>query len=496
MNIQISIVITARNYAQYLIEAIDSCLQQTIKPIDIIYSDDYSTDNSIEVVKNKYKNKVTIIKQKEHKGVVFCRNAGAMKSKGNALIFLDGDDILTEDYIEKQLEVFSKQTPFVYSSALAFGTFEHLWKVQPFKEKFIWNRNFCNTSMLIWKDKFIECGMWQDTSENTMWDWSLAIRLSRLGLPVMSSAVLKYRQHNTNHSKNKGKNAEKLNYIINKVRKEIVKITIGVIYSGRLNENYFENVWLKQLIEDIKILHNKPQLIIINNSTIDKNFFTKLKKIYSVYFSEINIITGYQIEYTTEKERRNKVCQMLSQQYNRILCLSTGDLIHLREDDIIPNQDSFKNIYEYAINSMQLPNAVAGVYLNRNIDIDKIVGGYFAENDKTKEINKNKFTEDSFLVDFTGTGFLIFWKDICPNFEPYYKGIQAHDWNWGNRLQVLGGKLYMLSDAICKHYKSEKEFVEYKNTIKINKQTTFTKINNVIDENDITTNNNKCIIIK
>ena len=79
-DISISIVITARNYAHFLKECIVSCLNQTIKPLEVIYSDDFSTDNSIEVAKSCG---IKVISQKKHVGVIVARNAGVEATKGN-----------------------------------------------------------------------------------------------------------------------------------------------------------------------------------------------------------------------------------------------------------------------------------------------------------------------------------------------------------------------------------------------------------------------------
>src|ERR1035437_6908420 len=117
---RISIIITARNNGQYLFECIDSCLKQTVKPFDIIYSDDCSTDDSLKVAE-KYRKDIVIVPHKKHLGVVKARNAGADISKGDVLVFLDGDDILPPDFLEKHLQAFDETTPFVYCAAQAFG---------------------------------------------------------------------------------------------------------------------------------------------------------------------------------------------------------------------------------------------------------------------------------------------------------------------------------------------------------------------------------------
>jgi glycosyltransferase involved in cell wall biosynthesis len=481
--IKVSIIITARNYANYLDDTIRSCINQTVKPFQIIYCDDYSSDNSVQVAM-KYEN-ITLLPFPKHLGVVKARNWGAKKAKGNVLIFVDGDDMLPPDYIEKHLEVFSKRTPFVYGAAQAFGNKNNFWRVRPYNECFIWHRNFVNTSAMMWKKAFFEAGAWMDTPDNTMWDWHLALRLCRLGTPAKSSAVLLYRQHDNNWSATKGKIRERLPMLSASLRRNVVNVSIGLIYSGRIPD--FINNWIGQLIIDIKCLTHKPQLIIVNNSPDD------LKRIefqYMKFFSEIKIVTGHAIVFDNEVDRRNKVAEMLSEQYNRIIELSSGELIHLREDDIIPNKGSFELLFNQITQGVKLVNAVAGVYLNRKID--RIVGGFYNE---SPEMLSSHIDQQPFAVDFTGTGFLLFWKSICPIFEPYVNKIQAHDWAWGLKLKNQGGKLIMIPQAVAKHYIDNDNYVEYSPDIIIDKITTFSQPSSP-EKRIVTTDKQKCIIRK
>ncbi len=483
---EISIIITARNNGKYLAEAIESCLAQTVKPLEIIYSDDFSTDNSLEIAESFLLSPasflpspvpIIVLKHDHHLGVVAARNAGAAIASGKALVFLDGDDILPPDFLEKHLQVFDYSTPFVYCAAQAFGTANHFWPVYSWKTRFLWNRNFVNTSAMIWKDAFLKVGGWKETCENTMWDWSLALRLSRLGTPRKSPAVLHYRQHPDSWSHQKEKAENQLLPLSESIRRELVTLTIGLIYSGRIPG--FISKWMKSLVNDISILSQKPQLVIINNS--DEDLSPLLPSPVSLLpfpFSEIKIISGQKLKWSDETDRRNKVCELLSEQYNMILENATGELIHLREDDIIPNPGSFKRIFDLVTSGNPVREAVAGIYLNRNPNYRRIVGGFYnhANPRQTSDLTTTP-SINPFIVDFTGTGFLIFWKDLCPTFAPYAdNGIQAHDWAWGLKLKKLGGRLWMDPASVCKHHITEDEYLEYDPTIEINTVNTFTRI--------------------
>jgi len=104
----VSIIIPTYNYGSYLSTAIQSCLNQTYKPIEVIIVDDGSTDNTKDIVK-EFTDSVIYFFQ-NNSGVSAARNKGLELAKGNYLAFLDSDDYLTKDSIEVKMEIL-KQYP-------------------------------------------------------------------------------------------------------------------------------------------------------------------------------------------------------------------------------------------------------------------------------------------------------------------------------------------------------------------------------------------------
>ena len=95
----VSIIINNFNYAAYVGQAIDSALAQTYKPIEVIVVDDGSTDNSREII-SSYGEKIISVFQ-SNGGLNAACNAGWKVSKGDIVIFLDSDDVLLPDCVEK-----------------------------------------------------------------------------------------------------------------------------------------------------------------------------------------------------------------------------------------------------------------------------------------------------------------------------------------------------------------------------------------------------------
>ena len=105
---KVSLIIPVFNEEKYITLCLESLEKQIEKPNEIIIVDNNCTDNTINIVK-KYKKilPIKIVKEKK-KGVVFARNRGFSKAKGDILARCDADSILPKNWIKKIKEDFSK----------------------------------------------------------------------------------------------------------------------------------------------------------------------------------------------------------------------------------------------------------------------------------------------------------------------------------------------------------------------------------------------------
>jgi len=97
----VSVIVPTFNYAEYITYCIDSVLNQTYRNIEVIVVDDGSTDDTQPILK-EYGNRIRCIK-KENAGLSAARNTGLDLAKGEYIQFLDSDDILKADSIEKRV---------------------------------------------------------------------------------------------------------------------------------------------------------------------------------------------------------------------------------------------------------------------------------------------------------------------------------------------------------------------------------------------------------
>ena len=114
----VSVVLCTYNGASWLAEQIDSILRQTYRPIELIISDDASTDGTIEILKHYDSNPdVRIFYNEKNRGLTRNFEFAAMKARGVFIAFADQDDIWIENKIEKLANSIGNK-PLVYSDSL------------------------------------------------------------------------------------------------------------------------------------------------------------------------------------------------------------------------------------------------------------------------------------------------------------------------------------------------------------------------------------------
>lgn len=121
MNV-VSIIIPCYNNEAFLKESIASALNQTYKHVEVIVVDDGSTDRSLDIIRS-FGDKIRWETQ-TNQGAPIARNQGIELATGEYIKFLDADDILFPDCIERQLSQ-ALQIP-VRKKAVVYGDTERI----------------------------------------------------------------------------------------------------------------------------------------------------------------------------------------------------------------------------------------------------------------------------------------------------------------------------------------------------------------------------------
>ncbi|PIE67493.1 MAG: hypothetical protein CSA23_03440 [Deltaproteobacteria bacterium] len=104
--LKVSVVVPALNCADYIEEAIESLLAQTMAPDEIIVVDNGSTDATLDRIKH-FASKL-IVSHEPKRGASAARNTGVKLACNELIAFLDSDDISTPTRLEKQVKTLER----------------------------------------------------------------------------------------------------------------------------------------------------------------------------------------------------------------------------------------------------------------------------------------------------------------------------------------------------------------------------------------------------
>ena len=157
---KISVIIPVFNVENYLEKCLDSVVNQTLNDIEIICINDGSTDNSPNILESYVQKDARIIViNQENKGLSAARNRGLEIAKGEYISFVDSDDWIDENFLEKLYEAITKNNcdiaiatiirkreyhqkyRVLYSDEKIFSTFEEKVKICAIPRCcYVWNK--------------------------------------------------------------------------------------------------------------------------------------------------------------------------------------------------------------------------------------------------------------------------------------------------------------------------------------------------------------------
>jgi glycosyltransferase involved in cell wall biosynthesis len=200
----ISVVIPCFNYGQFLLEAIESVLSQTVSNIEIIVVDGGSTDSyTLDVLSSLKHERVKVHLRKGRHLVGDNRNYGISRSQGRYVCCLDADDTLSPTYLEKAIfllesyayDCVSTSVSFFGSRSGGYGVLEY-----PTLASMI-EGNHITTCAVFRKVLWHEVGGYRDTGiglEHLPEDWDFWLRIAAHGARFRNLSrepLFNYRQH-------------------------------------------------------------------------------------------------------------------------------------------------------------------------------------------------------------------------------------------------------------------------------------------------------------
>lgn len=219
---QVSVISTFYNYAKFAPDLLNSVQTQSFKDFECIIVDDCSTDHLDRIVKPYLTDmRFSYIRFNENKGYSCAKNAGLMKSSGDYIVIIDGDDMLSEHSLLKRIKYFHKnpECQWLHAKAYEFGInkpYDFTYKKRPFIKRFesmkksgvykdLWNCLHAQTIMTR-RSVYEKVGLYEESMRSSADKEMWARLINNVGVPkYLDEFVSCYRIHNNQMHKSREK---------------------------------------------------------------------------------------------------------------------------------------------------------------------------------------------------------------------------------------------------------------------------------------------------
>ena len=329
-NYELSIIVPAYNCEKYIDKCIQSIIKQKNNLIEIIIINDGSTDKTLEKCESfqkQYQN-IKIINQK-NSGVSYSRNIGIENASGKYIMFVDSDDYLEENSLEKIQELLSENIDIL--------RYSYIIKDKNKNTEVIFEKETFN--LIKQKDEFFE-KFFQKTNQNVIWGQVINKQLLNdikfthnifYGEDLLFNCQLynkcKYIRYTDTILYNYKQNADSItrNYKNSKVKSKIENLiyVFEKIISDYKDENLIrgiQNKFIGEIVPQIMMLtfdKNTTKNEIINQMTdiLNNDIFTKI-------FDNISekqlTMCRYKKAYKFMKEKKVKKVYFYSKIYKQL----------------------------------------------------------------------------------------------------------------------------------------------------------------------------------
>ena len=298
----ISILMNCYEGEKYLKFALESVIKQSYKNWELIFWDNNSSDNSIEIAKKFKDPRIKIFKSKEHTNLGKARKNAFSNAKGDYLAFLDVDDIWEKDKLSLQIKQFEDKTvgiSFTNTNFFSEKRIETLYKpnqkIKYDTKNLITNYSLSLESIMLKISQIKKLDYAFDENFSHISDFDLVVRLSIITKVNYLKLILSsWRIHGNNESF---------------IRKEAFAEELERWCKNQSNNNFMESY--KREITELRLLNQAEKRIIsncLNFSDIKKiniNSISSLKNMIFIIFSffpKIPKIIFYIKEYRFRKK--------------------------------------------------------------------------------------------------------------------------------------------------------------------------------------------------
>lgn len=203
----VSIVIPCYNQAQYLEKTVESVLDSDYGRIEVIIVNDGSTDGSLKIAeKLSERTKFVRVLDQVNSGVAAARNHGIGVAIGKYILPLDGDDLISKNYISEAVKVLESrpEVKVVYCNAVKFNEKgQKAWKLKPFSRRQLAKDNMIFVAALFRKADWNAVGGFSEDMKMGREDWEFWIKMLKNGGEVVKLPFVGFQYRLTPSSKRK-----------------------------------------------------------------------------------------------------------------------------------------------------------------------------------------------------------------------------------------------------------------------------------------------------
>lgn len=273
MDKKVSVVVTCYNHEKYIEECLRSIFGQTHQEIELLIFNDGSTDASGDVISEVLQDSPfteTHYFSEKNRGLAYVRNDALSKMTGDFLLFVDSDNFLNDDHIEKLLtELSATNSDIAYCQLWDFNAQRDVLRPDleySFEKEIV--GNLIDASSLVRISKIVDAKFDESLNNQTLedYDFWLNLIINNEAKPVyVSTTKLNYRVLNESLSKrgNWENYYKSYFYIINKY---IQKIPAELIEALQKNLLLWVDNYQNLVIDSEQKLADKEQELINHNT--------------------------------------------------------------------------------------------------------------------------------------------------------------------------------------------------------------------------------------
>jgi hypothetical protein len=188
-----SVIIPAYQAEEFVGDAVDSALEQTVPPLEVIVCDDGSTDD-IEGALEPYVDRIVFLRR-EHRGAGAAKSAAAEAAQGEFVAILDADNRLFPEWVEAvgalasarpDLDILTTDGHIELDGEVLRHVYDETWPFEvDHQRREILERNFVQPQTAVRRKRLMDVGGFDETSRASE-DWDCTLRLilsgSRAGM--------------------------------------------------------------------------------------------------------------------------------------------------------------------------------------------------------------------------------------------------------------------------------------------------------------------------